>query len=143
MRVCDVAQREGAVEDDPKATAVDLLPEPVELRATRPDDDQLGPLLADESASDVLKDARARDGMDVSAVWFEEVLELVEAVVPKHVEDGVETLIEADQLGLAIIDDLVGAELADELDVSMAAHCRHGGSQDLCDLYCEDADASG
>ena len=82
-----------AVDHHSDGARVDLLPNPVELFASRFHDDELGPLPAKQGPGNVLYDARARDGVHIDTARCEQVLELVEVVVAEDVEDRVEAII--------------------------------------------------
>ncbi len=59
------------------------------------------------------------------------------------VEDEVVALRGAGEVGPRVVDDVVGTERADQVDVAGAAHTRHLGAESLGDLHGECADAAG
>ena len=58
------------------------------------------------------------------------------------VEDDVVALLGAGEVGPGVVDDVVGAERADQVDVAGAAHTRHLGAERLGELYGEGAHAA-
>ena len=60
--------------------------------------------------------------------------------VPDVVEDDVVALVAVSEVLLGVVDDVVGADRADQLNVLGAAHSGHLGAENLGDLHSECAD---
>src|SRR5437773_5313036 len=147
-RLHSLAERIGPIDGGPELALLEELLEDDEVGESRLRDEEDDPLLQDprahEGGTDAGEDghpsALVRSDEQEDPVRHEDASHVGDRAVPGDVEDRVVAPAALREVLFRVVDDLIGAERADQLEVPRACDRRHVRSERLRDLHRERSD---